>query len=147
MSKTKMSPMDMLNAVRDKAKLSDSDFSKSIAIKLKPGKIKFQLIAADCEHLFRPRTQHMIPTIPDEVDPNEKWLVADCKGEGCPVCIAANAFKKSGVTTVEEVNRIYNVKFPYKNLHALFTQPEHYLLCARVLVDQADDGSYLPKNY
>ena len=146
MSKKRMSPTEMLNSVRSKAKLGDNDFSKSIAIRLKPGKIKFQLVAADCEHLFKPRVQHMIPTVPGEDDPNEKWMIADCKREDCPVCKAANAFKKSGVASLDDINNAYNMKYPYRSIGALFTQPEHYLLCAKVLADQADDGSYLPKD-
>lgn len=142
---TKKNPMDILNKVREKAKLNNEDFSKSIAIKLKAGKIKFQLIAKDDEHLFRARTQHVIPKLPNEDDVNEKWMVADCKGEGCPVCAAINAFKNSGVT-VEEVNEAYTPKFPYKNLRSVFTQNEHYLLFAKILSDQADDGNYLPKD-
>lgn len=143
---SKMSPMDMLNNIRKKAKLDDiNDFSKSIAIRLKAGKIKLQLVALDSDHLFRSRTQHMIPTIPNEDDKNEKWLIADCKGDSCPICTAATAFKNSGIT-LEEVNGAYNPKYPYKSLRAVFTQPEHYLLCARVLADNADDGSYLPKD-
>lgn len=141
----KLSPMDILNNVRNKAKLDNNDFSKSIAIRLKPGKIKFQLIAADSDYLFRPRTQHMIPTVPHEEDKNEKWMIADCKGTGCPICAAAESFKKSGVE-LDDVNEAYNPKFPYKTLRAVFTQPEHYLLCAKVLADNADDGNYLPKD-
>lgn len=141
----RMSPMEMLNSIKEKAKLGDENFAKSIAIRLKPGKIKFQLIAMNSEHLFKPRVQHMLPTVPNEDDSNEKWMVCDCKGEGCPVCAAANAFKNSGVT-LEEVNEAYNMKYPYKNLRAVFTQPEHYLLCARILGDDADEGSYLPKD-
>lgn len=142
---TKKNPMDILNGIREKAKLNNDDFSKSVAIRLKPGKIKFQLIAKDDEHLFRPRTQHMIPTVPDEDDKNEKWLICDCKGEGCPVCAAATAFKNAGVE-LDDVNAAYNPKYPYKSLRSLFTQNEHYLLLAKVLADQADDGNYLPKD-
>lgn len=143
----KLSPMDMLNRVREKAKLStNNEFANSIAIKLgKPGKIKLQLLANSPDYLFKPRTQHMIPTLPHEDNKDEKWLVADCKGEGCPICIAANNFKKTNIT-VDEINDAYTPKFPYKSVRALFTQPEHFLLCARVLSDQADDGSYLPKD-
>lgn len=142
---TKKNPMDILNGIREKAKLNNDDFSKSVAIRLKPGKIKFQLIAKDDEHLFRPRTQHMIPTVPDEDDKNEKWLICDCKGEGCPVCTAAAAFKNVGVE-LDDINEAYNPKYPYKSLRSLFTQNEHYLLLAKVLADQADDGNYLPKD-
>ena len=142
---TKKNPMDILNGIREKAKLNNDDFSKSVAIRLKPGKIKFQLIAKDDEHLFRPRTQHMIPTVPDEDDKNEKWLICDCKGEGCPVCVAAAAFKNAGVE-LDDVNAAYNPKYPYKSLRSLFTQNEHYLLFAKILADQADDGNYLPKD-
>lgn len=142
----KLSPLDMLNKVREKAKLDETtDFSKSVAIRLKAGKIKFQLLAKDSEHLFRPRTQHLIPTIPHEDDKNEKWLIADCKGQGCPICTAVTAFKQSGVS-LDEVNEEYNPKYEYKNLKSVFTQPEHYLLCAKILADQADDGTYLPKD-
>lgn len=141
----KMSPQEMLNNIRGKANLNKEDFTKSIAIKLKAGKIKFQLLALNSEHLFKPRTQHLIPTIPHEEDKNEKWLIADCKGQNCPVCTAANMFKQSGIT-VEEINEEYSPKFPYKSIRSLFTQPEHYLLCAKVLADQADEGQYLPKD-
>lgn len=141
----KLSPMDILNNVRNKAKLDNNDFSKSIAIRLKPGKIKFQLVAESSDFLFRPRTQHMIPTVPHEEDKNEKWMIADCKGPGCPICAAAESFKKSGVE-LDDVNDAYNPKYPYKTLRSVFTQSEHYLLCARILADQADDGNYLPKD-
>lgn len=142
----KLSPTEMLNAVRSKANLGEqTDYSKSAAIRLKAGKIKFQLIAADCEHLFKSRVQHVIPPVPGEDNPNEKWLVADCVRENCPICKAANVFKKSNVTTLEEINNTFNMKYPYRSISALFTQPEHYLLLAKVLSDQADDGSYLPK--
>lgn len=142
---TKKNPMEILNGIREKAKLNDEDFTKSIAIRLKPGKIKFQLVAKDDEHLFRPRTQHMIPTVPNEEDKNEKWLVADCKGEGCPVCQAAAAFKNAGIG-LDEINEAYHPKYPYKYVKSLFTQSEHYLLFAKVLLDQADEGNYLPKD-
>lgn len=141
----KPSPMDILNSVRNKAKLDDEPFAKSIAIRLKPGKIKFQLLAKDADNLFRPRTQHMIPTLPNNDDKNEKWMVADCKGPGCPVCAAVETFKKSGVV-LDDVNAAYNPKYPYKSLRSIFTNSEHYLLCARILADQADDGNYLPKD-
>lgn len=142
---TKLTPMEILNKVKEKAKLNNEDFSKSVAIRLKPGKIKFQLIAKDDEHLFRPRTQHMIPTIPNEDDKNEKWLIADCKGELCPICTAATAFKNSGIE-LDTVNEAYNPKYPYRSLRSIFTQSEHYLLFAKILADQADDGNYLPKD-
>ena len=138
------SAMEMLNRIRDKAKLNN-DFSKSMAIRLKAGKIKFQLVAPTSDNLFKSRIQHMIPTVPEEEDKNEKWLVADCKGEGCPVCAAAAAFKNSGIT-VGQINEAYNPKYPYKYIRNVFTQPEHYLLCAKILTDDADEGSYLPKD-
>lgn len=141
----KKNPMDILNSIRSKAKLDNEDFSKSVAIRLKPGKIKFQLIANDDEHLFKPRTQHMIPTVPECDDKNEKWMVCDCKETNCPVCTAVNAFKNSGVT-LEDINEAYSPKYPYKSLRSVFTGNEHYLLLARVLADNADDGSYLPKD-
>lgn len=141
----KKNPMDILNSIRSKAKLDNEDFSKSVAIRLKPGKIKFQLIANDDEHLFKPRTQHMIPTVPECDDKNEKWMVCDCKETGCPVCTAVTAFKNSGVT-LEDVNEAYNPKYPYKSLRSIFTGNEHYLLLAKILADNADDGSYLPKD-
>lgn len=141
----KMNAMEMLNNIRNKAKLDNNDFTKSNAIRLRAGKIKLQLIALDDEHLFRPRTQHMIPTIPHEDDKSEKWMIADCKGEGCPVCAAVDAFKHSGVE-LDAINEEYNPKYAYKSLRSVFTQPEHFLLCAKILADQADDGSYLPKD-
>lgn len=140
-----LTPQDMLNNIRNKAKLDNTDFSKSVAIRLKAGKLKFQLLAANSDNLFKPRTQHMIPTVPYEDDKNEKWLIADCQGENCPICLATNSFKQSGVE-LEDINAAYTPKYPYKNIRALFTQPEHYLLCAKILSDQADEGSYLPKD-
>lgn len=142
--KKRPSPTDILDNIRSKAKL-DNDFAKSTAIRLKAGKIKIQLLAKDPEHLFRARTQHIIPTIPNDDDKNNKWLVADCIGDDCPVCMAAQSFKNSGIS-VDDVNEAYNPKYPYKNLRSLFTQNEHYLLCGRVLADEADEGSYLGKD-
>lgn len=140
-----MSPTELLNRIRSTAKLDTKEFEKQVAIKLnKPGKIKLQLLALDSEHLFKPRTQHFIPTLPDNEDPNEKIMVVDCQNENCPICAAAASFKNSGIT-VEAVNEAYRPKYPYVKLRNVFTQPEHFLLVARVLADQADEGTYLPK--
>lgn len=140
-----MSPTEMLNRVRATAKLDTKEFEKSIAVKLnKSGKIKLQFLALDEDYLFRARTQHFIPTLPDNEDPNEKIMVVDCQGDNCPICDAALAFKNSGVT-VEAVNDAYKPKYPYQKLRNVLTQPEHFLLGVRVLADQADEGTYLPK--
>lgn len=141
----RLSPLDVINNIREKAKLENNDFSKSQAIKLKAGKIKFQLVAKDSDYLFRARTQHMIPTVPHDDNKDNKWMVADCKGDGCPVCKAVKAFKDAGIT-VDEINDAYEPKYPYKNVRSLFTQNEHYLLCGVILGDQADNGNYLPKD-
>lgn len=141
----RLSPLDIISRVREKAKLENNDFSKSQAIRLKAGKIKFQLVAKDSDYLFRARTQHMIPTVPHDDNKDNKWMVADCKGENCPVCKAVKAFKDTGIT-VDEINDAYEPKYPYKNVRSLFTQNEHYLLCGIILGDQADNGNYLPKD-
>lgn len=143
----RLSPTEMLNQVRSKAKLEDSEFSKQIAIKLnKEGKIKFQLLALDSDNLFIPRTQHFIPKIPgSESDSKQKIIVCDCLGENCPICSAALAFRNSGVE-LDTVNETYSNKYPYQNLRSVFTQPEHFLLGARILLDSPDEGSYLPKD-
>lgn len=141
-----LSPRDMLDKIRSKAKLDDKSFEKSIAVKFnKPGKVKLQLLALDSEYLFRARTQHFIQTLPDNEDPNEKTMVVDCQGEGCPICSAMNSFKNSGVT-VEAINAAYKPKYAYPKLRNFLIQPEHYLLAARILLDQADEGNYLPKD-
>lgn len=146
MSKKKPSPMDILNQVRNKAKLDNSNFANSFAINLVPGKIKFQLLALTPDNLFIPRTQHFIPRSPDSESSDEKALVADCAGDGCPVCAAADKFKAESYT-VENVNEMFpDVKYPYKTVKSLFTQKEHCLLCARILADDADKGNYLPKD-
>lgn len=141
-----MTPFEMLNKVRTSAKLDTKDFEKSIAIKLnKAGKIKLQLIAPSEDFLFRARTQHFIPTLPDNEDPNEKTMAIDCQGENCPICDAALSFKNSGVT-VEAINEAYKPKFPYQKLRNVLTQPEHFLIGARILTDNAEEGTYLPKD-
>ena len=141
-----MSPMEMLDKIRNKAKLDNKEFQNSIAIKMnKPGKLKFQLLALNSENLFKSRTQHFIQTLPDNDDPNEKVMVVDCQGENCPVCAAALSFKNSGVT-VDDINDAYNPKYPYPKLRNFLTQPEHFILGIRVLADNADEGSYLPKD-
>lgn len=141
-----LSPKEMLDKIRSSAKLDENEYGNQIAIKFnKPGRVKLQLLALDSEHLFKARTQHFIPTLPNNDDPNEKIMVVDCKGEGCPVCAAATAFKNSGIK-VEDVNAAYNPRYPYPKLRNVFTQPEHFLLCARILADQAEDGKYLPKD-
>lgn len=143
---SKLSPMELLNQVRAKAKLDTKEFEKSIAIKMnKPGKIKLQLLALDSEHLFKSRTQHFIQKLPDTDDPNEKIMVVDCQGENCPICDAAQAFKNSGVT-LEQINTAYPSKYPYPKLRNFLTQPEHFLLGVRVLADNAEEGTYLPKD-
>lgn len=141
-----LSPTELLNRVRASAKLDTKEFEKQVAIKLnKPGKIKLQLLALDSEHLFKSRVQHFIPTMPDNEDPNEKIMVVDCQGDNCPICTAATAFKNSGIT-VDAVNEAYRPKYPYPKLRNVFTQPEHFLFAVRVLADQADEGTYLPKD-
>lgn len=141
-----MSPRDLLDRVRSKAKLGENTYEKSIAIKMnKPGKIKLQLIALDSENLFKARTQHFIQTLPDNEDPNEKIMVVDCQGDGCPICDAMNAFKNSGIT-VEQINEAYKPKYPYPKLRSFMIQPEHFILGVRVLADNAEDGTYLPKD-
>ena len=141
-----MTPTEMINKIRSSANLdNNNDFSKSIAVKLKSGKIGFQLIAPSEDNMFRARTQHIIPTVPNEDDKNEKWIIADCKGEGCPVCMAVNAFKQTDIS-VDDINSAYMPKYPYKNIKSVFTQPEHFLLFAKITTDQADNGDYLPKN-
>lgn len=141
-----MSPMDMLNSIRNKAKLDEVDYGNIIAIKLnKPGKIKMQLLALDPEYLFKSRTQHFIQTLPDNDDPNEKVMVVDCQGENCPVCAAANALKSSGVT-VEMLNAAYKPKYPYAKLRTFLTMPEHFIVYAKIIQDGAEEGKYLPKD-
>lgn len=141
-----MSPMDMLNSIRSKAKLEEVDYGNIIAIKLnKPGKIKMQLLALDSENLFKSRTQHFIQTVPDNDDPNEKIMVVDCQGENCPICSAANAFKASGIT-VDMLNAAYKSKYPYRNLRSFLTMPEHFIVYAKIIQDSAEEGKYLPKD-
>lgn len=132
-----LTPTEMLNKINDSV---NNDFSKSFPIKLKAGKIGFQLIAPDDNNLFKPRIQHFIPNAPGE---NDKWLVADCKIEDCPVCSAVNDFIKADIS-VDDINSAYMPKYPYKNVKSVFTQPEHYLCYAKILTDQADTGNYLP---
>lgn len=142
------SPKDILNSIRAKAKLNtDADFSKQVAIKLnKEGKLKLQLLAPDSEHLFVSRTQHFIPKIPYSDDANQKGIVCDCLGEGCPVCSAVTSFIHSGIE-LSTVNDVYKNKYEYRTLKSVFTQPEHFLVAARVLRDQTDgDVSFLPKD-
>lgn len=141
-----MSPMDMLNSIRSKAKLEELDYGNIIAIKLnKPGKIKMQLLALDSENLFKPRTQHFIQNVPDNDDPNEKVMVIDCQGKNCPICSAANAFKASGIT-VDMLNEAYKSKYPYRNLRSFLTMPEHFIVYAKIIQDSAEEGKYLPKD-
>lgn len=140
-----MSPMEMMNKIRNKAKLDEVDYGNIIAIRLnKPGKLKVQLVALDPEFLFKSRIQHFIQIVPDNEDPNEKVMVVDCQGQNCPVCAAANALKQSGVT-VEMLNAAYKPKYPYQKLRTFLTMPEHYIVCARILQDSAEEGNYLPK--
>lgn len=141
----KSSPLDILNRVRDKARLGEKPYQQIQVVKMKAGKIKFQLLALNDDFLFAQRRQHVIPTIPHDDDPNSKWMVVNCEGENCPICRAAESFKKSGIE-IEDVNAEYKPKYPFKSLRSVFTQPDHYLLCARILVDQCDDGNYLPKD-
>lgn len=141
----KPSPLDILNRVRDKARLDEKPYQQIQVVKMKAGKIKFQLLALNDDFLFAQRRQHVIPTIPHDDDPNSKWMVVNCEGENCPICRAAESFKKSGVE-LEDVNAEYKPKYPFKSLRSVFTQPDHYLLCARILVDQCEDGNYLPKD-
>lgn len=142
---SKMSPMDLLNKVRSSANLTTPTTEKSIAIKLnKAGKLKFQLIALSEDYLFRARTQHAIATLPDNEDTNTKMIVIDCQGKDCPVCLAAQQFKNSGVT-VEALNEAYKPKFPYTKVRNFLTGSEHFLVGVRVLTDNADEGTYLPK--
>lgn len=140
----KQNPLDILNKIKNVANLKN-EYAKTIGIKLnKPGKIRFQLIAPDVEHLFKTRTQHFIQPLPNN-DSNENILVVDCQGENCPICEAANSFRKSGIT-VEQINDAYNPRYPYPKLRNFLTQPEHFLVAARVLLDNADEGNYLPKD-
>ena len=86
-------PLELLNKIKDTAKLEKTE--KTDVIKFnKAGKIKFQLLALDSDYLFKSRTQHFIPTIPNEEDKNEKMLVSDCIGYGCPICEASTDFRK-----------------------------------------------------
>lgn len=137
----KRSPLDILNSVRDKAKLDDN--YSNIAIRLKAGKIKLQLLAPDEENLFLARTQHVIQTVPDD-DSGNKVLFCDCTGD-CPICREGKKLKELDIS-VDDINDVYDVKYPFRNVRSFYTAAEHFLLCARVLGDNADDGSYLPKN-
>lgn len=140
----KQNPLDILNKIKNVANLKN-EYAKTIGIKLnKPGKIRFQLIAPDVEHLFKARTQHFIQPLPNN-ESNENVLVVDCQGENCPICEVANSFRKSGIT-VEQINDAYNPRYPYPKLRNFLTQPEHFLVAARVLLDNADEGNYLPKD-
>lgn len=140
----KQNPLDILNKIKNVANLKN-EYAKTIGIKLnKPGKIRFQLVAPDVEHLFKTRTQHFIQPLPNN-ESNENILVVDCQGENCPICEAANSFRKSGIT-VEQINDAYNPRYPYSKLRNFLTQPEHFLVAARVLLDNADEGNFLPKD-
>lgn len=142
----KESPMDILNKVKEKAHLNENKFvtTKGL-IRLVPGKIKFQFLAMDSENLFRPRTQHIIPVTPNN-DSGEKVLIADCIKENCPICAAVNAFKNSDIATVDDLNDELDPRYEYKNFKSAFTYPEHYILCAKVLQEDAENGSYIPKD-
>lgn len=141
----KISPMDLLNKVRSSANLNVVTTEKSIALKLnKAGKLKFQLIALNEDYLFRSRIQHAIPTLPDNEDTNTKMIVIDCQGKDCPICLAASQFKNSGVT-LEAINEAYKPKFPYTKLRSFLTGAEHFLVGIRILADNAEEGTYLPK--
>lgn len=137
----KRSPLDILNSVRDKAKLDDN--YSNVAIRLRAGKIKLQLLAPDEENLFLARTQHVIQTVPGD-DSGTKVLFCDCTGD-CPICREGKKLKELDVS-VDDINSVYDVKYPFKSVRSFYTAAEHFLLCARVLGDNADDGSYLPKN-
>lgn len=140
-----MSPLDLLNKVRNSANLGTNTTEKSIAVKLnKAGKLKFQLLAPNEEFLFRARTQHAISTLPDNEDANVKMIVVDCQGKDCPVCLAAQQFKNSGVTT-DMLNEAYKPKFPYTKVRNFLTGSEHFLVGVKILADNADEGTYLPK--
>ena len=137
-----LSPMDVLNNIRNKVKLEDN-FEKQVIMRLnKEGKIKLQLLAPDQDHLFKARTQHFIPTLPGEEDPNEKGIVINCMGSDCPVCNALSTLKYSNVT-VEALNDAYSPKYPYTKLRSAFTYPEHFLIAARVI---EDGNKFLPKD-
>lgn len=137
-----LSPMDVLNNIRSKAKLEDN-FEKQVVMRLnKEGKLKLQLLAPDQDHLFKARTQHFIPTLPGEEDPNEKGIVINCLGSDCPVCEALNTLRHSNVT-VDALNEAYNPKYPYTKLRSAFTYPEHFLIAARVI---EDGNKFLPKD-
>ena len=143
--KQKMSPMDLLNSVKNKANLNNNT-EKSIAVKLnKAGKFKFQLLALSEDYLFRARTQHAIATLPDNEDTNTKMIVIDCQGKDCPICMAASQFKNSGVT-VDDINAAYKPKYPYTKLRNFLTGSEHFLVGVRVLADNAEEGTYLAKD-
>lgn len=142
----KQSPMEMLNKIRSKANLDENNFSNQVAIKLnKEGKIRFQLLALSSDNLFMPRTQHFIPKVPNVDDSKQKIIVCNCLGENCPICNASMSFRNSGVT-LDEVNDVYTPKYPYRSLRSVFTQPEHFILGAKILLDSPDEGSYLPKD-
>lgn len=137
-----LSPIDVLNNIRSKVKLEDS-FEKQVVMRLnKEGKIKLQLLAPDQDHLFKARTQHFIPTLPGEEDPNEKSIVINCMGSNCPICNALSTLKYSNVT-VEALNDAYSPKYPYTKLRSAFTYPEHFLIAARVI---EDGNKFLPKD-
>lgn len=141
-----MSPREMMDKIRNKAKLDNLDYGSIIAVKLnKPGRIKMQLLALNPEDLFKSRTQHFIQTLPGETDPNEKIIVVDCQGKDCPVCQAAAAFRASGIDD-EMLNAAYKPKYPYRSAYQFLTQPEHYILCAKILLDGAEEGKYLLKD-
>lgn len=140
-----MSPMDLLNKIKNKAKLDEVDYGNIIAVKLnKAGKIKMQLVALDSENLFKSRVQHFIQTVPENDDPNEKVMVVDCQGENCPICSASETFRNCGITT-DMINAAYKPKYPYTKLRNFLTMPEHYIVCAQILADNAEEGNYLPK--
>lgn len=48
----KPSPLDILNRVRDKARLDEKPYQQIQVVKMKAGKIKFQLLALNDDFLF-----------------------------------------------------------------------------------------------
>lgn len=139
-----LTPQEMLNKVRKMANLDDNAAIGPSIVKLnKPGRLKLQLLAPDSDNLFIKRVMHSIQVVPESE--NQNIIMIPCQGINCPICEAANSFRKSGIT-VEELNNVYKSKYPYRNVRSFLTQPEHFILAARVLEDNADEGYYLPKD-
>ena len=141
-----LNPYDVINKVKSVANLEESESMIPSVVKVnKSGKLKFQIVAPNVNCLFRPRVQHFIQTLPDSDDPNESIIYAECSKNNCPICAAVDTFKNCDITP-EDINAAYSLKYPIKKVKSFFTSSEHYLLCIKVLSDQADDGYYLPKD-